>query len=99
VTGDDLKKYVYASDYAYSMKWGGLNTVAVVLGGLAVITAACAGWKRPAFWDDGSADGDNSNDSQQHDPDAARAMSELEMLKEVYSSLTSKHVQSARLRL
>jgi hypothetical protein len=95
-TGDDLKKYVYASDKVYFMKWGGLNTVAMVLGGLAVITATFAGWKRPGFWDD-SADADN--DSQPQDPHAARAVSKLELLaEEVYSSLRSKNMQSSSQR-
>jgi hypothetical protein len=91
-TVEDGKKYVYASDNVYSMKWGGLNTAAVVLGGLAVITAAFAGWKRPAFWDD-SADADNSDSQPQVDPQAARAVSELELLQSFYSSLAAKTTQ------
>jgi hypothetical protein len=87
---------VYASDKVYFMKWGGLNTVAMVLGGLAVITAAFAGWKRPGFWND-SADADN-DDSQHQDPHAARAVSELELLQSFYSSLTSKNMQSSQKR-
>jgi hypothetical protein len=94
-TVEDGYKYVYASDNVYSMKWGSLNTAALVLGSLAVLTAAFAGWKRPGFWDD-SADADSNDNQPQVDPQAARAVSELELLQSFYSSLTAKNTQPPR---
>jgi hypothetical protein len=50
-TAADGMKFVYASDNVYYMKWGTLNSVAVLVGIVAVMTAVVTGWKRPAFWE------------------------------------------------
>jgi hypothetical protein len=72
-TAADGMKYVYASDHAYSMQWGALNTVAVLVSVFAVMTAVLTGWKRPTFWE-GRPGASSSTDSQQQALDVVKAV-------------------------